>query len=139
MNERVNTPVPGPGSIAGTDIAAIASANPPVKRDKRACSKLCRRRTRNERKMRWRQSHPNGPTENQLQALSSEAATYRLSPSPVIDKARSSFAQTHPHGLSERELQALSSEGPAWQLPSQSATRALASTNEAGFALAAAK
>jgi hypothetical protein len=82
----------------------------------------------------WRQSHPNGLTETQLQILSSETAGYRFNGTPAIDKAPSSFAESHPHGLSERELQALSSEAPAWQLPKGSATTALASTNDAAVA-----
>src|SRR5213593_4543937 len=41
------------------------------------------------------------------------------------------WRQSHPNGLSEREFQALSSEGPAWHQPNQSATSALASTNDA--------
>lgn len=53
--------------------------------------------------------------------------------------ADSTFKQSHPNGLTEREFQALSSEAPAWQLPKQSATSALASTNEAAFATTAAK
>jgi hypothetical protein len=55
----------------------------------------------------WRQSHPSGLSERQVQALSSEAPEWQ--PAPVIDRAPSSWRQTHPNGLSERELQALSS------------------------------
>ena len=86
----------------------------------------------------WRQSHPNGLSERQLQALSSESAPYDLN-APSFDKAPSSWRLSHPNGLSEREFQALSSEAPAWQLPNQSATSALASTDEAAVAKTAAK
>jgi hypothetical protein len=41
------------------------------------------------------------------------------------------WRQSHSNGLSEREFQALSSEGPAWHPLNQSATSALASTNDA--------
>ncbi len=61
----------------------------------------------------WRQANPNGLSERQFQAQSSEALENDFQ-RPTFDKEPSSFAQSHPHGLPERELQALSSEGPAW-------------------------
>ena len=61
----------------------------------------------------WRQANPNGLSERQLEALSSEALANDFQ-RPSFDKAPPSFAQSHPHGLSVRELQSLSSEGPAW-------------------------
>ena len=50
---------------------------------------------------------------------------------PVYDKSPSSWRQSNPNGLSESQFQALSSWGPAWHQPNQSATSALASTNDA--------
>jgi len=70
--------------------------------------------------------------------LSSEAPAYQLE-APVFDNAPSAWRQAHPNGLSEREFMALSSEAPAWQLPNQSQTSALASTNEGSVAKSAAK
>jgi hypothetical protein len=73
----------------------------------------------------WRQSHPNGLTELELQALSSSglsAFTSELNP-PVLASAPAdpSWRQSHPNGLSERELQALSSSSLAmWQSPNGS-------------------
>lgn len=86
----------------------------------------------------FRASNPSGPSVRQLQAMSSEADAYALK-APVIDKTPSTFARSNPHGLSERQLQALSSEAPAWQLPKQTATSALASTNAAAFSMNAGK
>jgi len=73
----------------------------------------------------WRQANPNGLSDRQLQALSSEALESNFQ-KPSFDTAPSSFAQSHPYGLSERELQALSSPGPAWHSSPQSAPSALA-------------
>jgi hypothetical protein len=73
----------------------------------------------------WRRANPNGLSDRQLQALSSEALGNSFQ-RPNFDTAPSSFAQTHPHGLSERELQALSSPGPAWHSAPQTAPSALA-------------
>jgi len=73
----------------------------------------------------WRQSHPNGLTERELQALSSSdlsAFAPQLSP-PVLASAPadSSWRQSHPNGLTERELIALSSSSVSrWRLPSGS-------------------
>ncbi len=78
----------------------------------------------------WRQANPNGWSERVLQSMSAPGEAWHLN-KPVFDPAPSTFAQSHPNGLSERELQALSSEGPAWHQPNQSATSALASTNDA--------
>ena len=86
----------------------------------------------------WRQSHPNGQSESQLQALSSEASAYNLK-APVFANAPLSWRQSHPNGLSKRQFQALSSEAPAWQLPNQSQPSALALTHGAPFVQSAAK
>jgi len=76
----------------------------------------------------WRRSNPNGLSELQFQALQSSRLTYK--PAPVFDMAPSTWRLNHLSGLSEAEMQALSSEGPAWHQPNQSATSALASTND---------
>jgi hypothetical protein len=87
----------------------------------------------------WRQSHPNGLTERELQALSSSdlsASASQLNP-PVLASAPTdpSWRQSHPNGLTERELQALSSSTLAvWQLPNGSENTASASTGEANVA-----
>jgi hypothetical protein len=63
----------------------------------------------------WRQAHPNGLTERQLEALASESLPWR----PLnarFDDAPSAWRQTHPSGLTERQLEALSSDGSPWQL-----------------------
>jgi hypothetical protein len=68
----------------------------------------------------WRQSHPNGLPERELQALSSSglsASAAQLDP-PVLARAAAdpTWRQSHPNGLTERELQALSSSTLAvWQ------------------------
>ncbi len=87
----------------------------------------------------WRQSHPNGLTERELQALSSSdlsASAQQLNP-PVFASAAAdpSWRQSHPNGLTERELEALSSSTLAsWQLPSGSGYTASASTDQANVA-----
>ena len=87
----------------------------------------------------WRQSHPNGLTERELQALSSSdlsASAAQLNP-PVLASAPSdpSWRQSHPNGLTERELQALSASSLAiWQSPSGSGNTASASTGETDIA-----
>jgi hypothetical protein len=86
----------------------------------------------------WRQANPNGLSERQLQAISSEAPAYALS-TPIFDTAPSAWRQANPNGLSERQFQALSSEAPAWHSPNQSATTALASTDGTVIAQSAAK
>jgi hypothetical protein len=87
----------------------------------------------------WRQSHPNGLTENELQALSASglaASAAQLSP-PVLASATAdpSWRRSHPNGLTERELQALSSSTLAvWQAPNRSDNTASASSDEANVA-----
>jgi hypothetical protein len=68
----------------------------------------------------WRQSHPNGLTELELQALSSSslAASAFQAEHPIVASAPAdpSWRQSHPNGLTERELQALSSSSLGmWQ------------------------
>jgi hypothetical protein len=70
----------------------------------------------------WRQSHPNGLTELELQTLSSSsmAASAFQVDHPVVASAPAdpSWRQSHPNGLTEPELQALSSSSLAmWQNP----------------------
>jgi hypothetical protein len=77
----------------------------------------------------WRRSNPNGLSELQLQALQSSRLTYK--PAPLFDMAPSAWRQSHRDGLSERKFQAMSSATPAWHQPDESATSALASTNDA--------
>jgi len=86
----------------------------------------------------WRQANPNGLSERQLEALSSEALGNDFQRA-TFDKAPSTWRQANPHGLSERQFQALSSEGAAWHSTNQSPTSAVASTNDAVFAQRAAK
>jgi hypothetical protein len=87
----------------------------------------------------WRQSHPNGLTERELQALSSSdlsASASQLNP-PVLASAPADplWRQSHPNGLTERELQALSSSSLAiWQSPAGSGSAALASRDQADVA-----
>lgn len=59
----------------------------------------------------WRQSHPNGLTERELQALSSSALSASATPleAPVLAGADPAWREAHRNGLTERELQALSS------------------------------
>jgi hypothetical protein len=73
----------------------------------------------------WRQSHPNGLTERELQALSSSslAASAFQVDHPVVASAPAdpAWRQSHPNGLTEPELQALSSSSLAtWQNPNGS-------------------
>ena len=86
----------------------------------------------------WRQANPDGLSERQFQALSSEALANDFQ-RPTFDKGPSTWRQANPNGLSEREFQALSSEAPAWHSPNQSATTALASTGGTVIAQSAAK
>jgi hypothetical protein len=87
----------------------------------------------------WRQSHPNGLTDHELQALSASglaASATELNP-PVFASAPAdpSWRQNHPSGLTERELQGLSSSNLAvWQAPNGSANTATASASEATVA-----
>ena len=86
----------------------------------------------------WRQANPNGLSERQLEALSSEALGNDFQ-RPTFDKGPSAWRQANPHGLSERDYQALSSEGSAWHSSPQMAPSALATTNDAVFANRAAR
>jgi hypothetical protein len=81
----------------------------------------------------YRATNPNGLSDSQLEALSSEALA-RDYEKPAFDKAPSEWRAAHPNGLSERELQALASESAAWHPFSQSATTAVATTNGAVIA-----
>jgi len=76
----------------------------------------------------WRASNPNGLSDRQLEALSSEALGTAFT-KPTFDKAPSEWRIAHRNGLSDRELQALSSEGAVWHPFNPSATNAVASTN----------
>jgi hypothetical protein len=73
----------------------------------------------------WRQSHSNGLTERELQALSSNdlsAFTAQVNP-PVFARAPAdpSWRLTHPNGPTDRELEAMSSSSLAlWQAPDRS-------------------
>ena len=78
----------------------------------------------------WHASNPNGLSDRQLEALSSEALGTAFT-KPTFDKAPSEWRMAHRNGLSDRELQALSSEGAVWHPFSQSAATAVASTNGA--------
>jgi hypothetical protein len=87
----------------------------------------------------WRQSHPNGLTERELQALSSSdlsASAQQLNPQVFASAAADpSWRQSHPNGLTERELEALSSSTLAsWQLPNGSGYTVSASTDPANVA-----
>ncbi len=87
----------------------------------------------------WRQSHPNGLTELELQALSSSslAASAFQVDHPVVASAPAdpSWRQSHPNGLTERELQALSSSPLAtWQRANGSESTASASADQANVA-----
>jgi hypothetical protein len=70
----------------------------------------------------WRQTHPNGPTERELQALSSsDLSTFASQSNPPVfasAPADPTWRASHPNGFTERELQALSSSSLAlWQAP----------------------
>ena len=79
----------------------------------------------------WRQSHPNGHTQLELERLTSRSMSFQ--PAPVLSNVASdpTWRESHPNGLSEREFQALSSGAPAWHPPNQPAIGAFASTNDA--------
>ena len=73
---------------------------------------------------RWRQSHPNGLTERELQALSASdlsGVASQLNPTVFASApADPLWRQSHPNGLTERELEALSSSSLAmWQVPNR--------------------
>jgi hypothetical protein len=82
----------------------------------------------------WRQSHPNGLTEDQFAALGSEEIAARLAP-PVVSTAAAdpSWRLSHPNGITSAEFAALGSEAIAARqlLPEHSKTTAFASTNPA--------
>jgi hypothetical protein len=80
----------------------------------------------------WRQANPQGLSERQLEAASSEALGNDFQ-RPVFDKTASTWREENPHGLSERDFQALSSESPAWHQSTPTSTRSLATTNEGFF------
>jgi hypothetical protein len=91
----------------------------------------------------FRQQYPNGLSQRELQALSSESPVWQLANPATTglasaNMAPSAWRQAHPHGLSERELQALSSESPVWQLPTESGPNTVATTSEAPVRLSAA-
>jgi len=77
----------------------------------------------------WHQANPNGVSESQLQALSSEGLGYDFQRF-AFDKAPSAWRQANPNGVSEHDLEALTSEAPAWNSSNQPAANAFASTNE---------
>ena len=87
----------------------------------------------------WRQSHPNGLSDHELQALSSSglaASAPEFNP-PMFASAPAdpSWRQSHPNGLTERELQALSASDLAvWQAPNGSGTTATASIDRSNGA-----
>ena len=87
----------------------------------------------------WRQSHPNGLTDHELQALSSSglaASAPEFNP-PMFASAPAdpSWRQSHPNGLTEPELQALSASTLAvWQGPNGSADTAMASIDRSNGA-----
>jgi len=87
----------------------------------------------------WRQSHPNGLTDHELQALSSSglaASAPEFNP-PMFASAPAdpSWRQSHPNGLTERELQGLSSSNLAvWQAPNGSENTATASIDRSNGA-----
>jgi hypothetical protein len=85
----------------------------------------------------WRQANPNGLSDRQLEAISTEAPAWQLN-KPIYASAPTdpSFRQTHPNGLTEREYQALSSEAPTWH-PSATGATAMASNGQAGVAQSA--
>jgi hypothetical protein len=86
----------------------------------------------------WRASNPNGLTERQLQALSSESLASDFT-KPTFDKGPSGFRIAYPNGLSERQFQALSSESSAWHSTPRVATSTLASTTDPAVVMAASK
>jgi hypothetical protein len=83
----------------------------------------------------WRQSHPNGLTEAELQAASASGLStfWAQLDTPVLASAPAdpSWRQSHPNGLTEHELEAWSSSALAvWQRPSGSERMASASTGQ---------
>lgn len=87
----------------------------------------------------WRQSHPNGLSEAELQAASASGlSTFSAQLDPQVfarAPADPSWRQTHPNGLTEHELQALSSsELAVWQAPIRSTNTATASIDQPNVA-----
>jgi hypothetical protein len=84
----------------------------------------------------WRQSHPNGISERDLQALSSSsvsAAAEQLNP-PVVATAGPSLRQAH-RSLDPRAMQALASSSLArWQVPNGSESMASAASDQTNAA-----
>jgi len=78
----------------------------------------------------WRQANPNGVSERQLQAESSEGLGSDFQ-TPTFDRTASAWRQENPHGLTERQLQALSSESAVWHESAPSSIQSMASTNQA--------
>jgi hypothetical protein len=73
----------------------------------------------------WRQSHPNGLTEQELQTLSaSDLSGFASQLNPTVFASAPAdplWRQSHPNGLTDRELEALSSSSLAlWQVPNRS-------------------
>ena len=73
----------------------------------------------------WRQSHANGLTERELQALSSnDLSSFTAQINPVVvasAPADPTWRQSHPNGPTARELEAMSSSSLAqWQAPERS-------------------
>jgi hypothetical protein len=90
----------------------------------------------------FHQSSPNGVSESELQAGSSESPVWQpnrfANAAGAVNKAPSAWRQANPHGLSERELQALSSEAPMWQAPTTSEASSFASTSDPAYTMSAA-
>jgi hypothetical protein len=78
----------------------------------------------------WRQRHPNGHTQLELQRLTSRSTSFQ--PAFVLSDAVADPALRVSHPT-ERELQAMSSEAPAWDL-GRSGAVALASDNQTDVA-----
>jgi hypothetical protein len=85
----------------------------------------------------WRQNHPNGISERELQALSSSsvsAAAEQLNPPVASAAADPSWRQAHPN-LGESAMQALSSSSLGrWQLPNGTENTASAASDPATVA-----
>jgi hypothetical protein len=85
----------------------------------------------------WRQSHPNGISERDLQALSSSsisAAAAQLNP-PVASAATDPSSRQAHQNLGEREMQALSSSSLGrWQLPNGAQSTASAASDQVDVA-----
>ena len=81
----------------------------------------------------FRESHPNGLSERQFQALSSEGLGYTFQMF-AFDRTPSEWRRSHPNGLSEGELLALSSNSSLWQLPDRAQATTPASANKTAAA-----